>query len=466
MVSEARRRPLKQLAREIFLATLAEVDVPRAFDRKLELRGSRLHFGTESVELDAFRQIWVVSFGKAAWATFHALGALLGEKYRSSRGVVVSNVPPPAAGEAEGRALPEGFIAYQAGHPYPNQASLSAAEAILQLARDADEKTLLIFLISGGGSALVEKPLVEGVTLEDMKVLNRVLVGCGASIDEINAIRKHLSAVKGGRMAEAAPKAHKVTVLLSDVPEGHWATIASGPTLPDPTTVHTCYEVAERYHLREKLPPAIRVLLEKKKLKETPKAGAQAFQRAQTFLLLSSRDVLHAAHRAAGKCGFLPECEMSCDDWELARAAECLLERLEEMQAESAKWESPGQPSSAKAAEGRPVCLISGGEILCPVTGEGQGGRNQAFVLYCAEKIAGREVAVLSAGTDGVDGNSPAAGAVADGETIRRAREKGLDPRDYFRRSDSFHFFDALGDTIVTGRQPNNLRDLRLLLAR
>jgi hydroxypyruvate reductase len=142
---------------------------------------------------------------------------------------------------------------------------------------------------------------------------------------------------------------------------------------------------------------------------------------------------------------------MCCDDWELPRAAAVLLERLEEMQRER-----PGQP----------VCLVSGGEILCPVTGDGLGGRNQAFVLHCVEKIAGREAAVLSAGTDGIDGNSPAAGAVADGQTLARAREKGLDPQDYFRRSDSFRFFEALGDAMLTGPQQNNLRDLRLLLAR
>lgn len=443
LVSDARARPLKELAREIFFTTLAEVDVPRAFDRKVERCGSTLYFGTEKVDLAAFSQIWVISFGKAAWATVRALLEVLGEAYRPRRGVVVSNVPPPV--------VLEGFVAYQAGHPYPDGGSLAAAETILETVKAADEKTLIFFLISGGGSALVEKPLEESVTLEEMKALHRVLVGCGASIDEINALRKHLSAIKGGRLAEAAAKAHKITFLLSDVPEGKLATVASGPTLPDPTTLETCAEVVARYRLREKFPPAIRRLFQEKKLKETPKAGAEAFKRSQTFLVSSSRDVLHAAHRVAGAHGFLAECDMTCDDWELPRAAQCLLKRMEEMQREN-----PGQP----------VCLISGGEILCPVTGDGQGGRNQAFVLHLVEKIAGREVAILSAGTDGVDGNSPAAGAVADGECLAQAREKGMEPQEYFRRCDSFHFFDALGDTILTGPQQNNLRDLRLLLGR
>ncbi len=299
-ISEARTRPLKELAREIFLETLAEVDVARAFARKMERRGSMLHFGGERVDLARFERIWVVSFGKAAWATYEALCAALGERHQPQRGVVASNVPP--------RALPEGFAAFHAGHPVPTEQSLAAAEAILGLLQEADEKTLVFFLISGGGSALVEKPLDfardkpwrKNLTLDDMQALNRVLVACGAGIDEINAIRKHLSAIKGGRLREAAGKAHTVTLLLSDVPEGKLATIASGPTLPDPTTAETCYAVAARYQLAAEFPPAIRELFERKSLRETPKEGGEAFKRSQTFLLLSSHDVLHAAHRAAG----------------------------------------------------------------------------------------------------------------------------------------------------------------------
>lgn len=443
IVSEAKARPLKELAREIFLETLAEVDVRCAFERKLGVQGTQLRFGAESVDLAAFDRIWVVSFGKAAWVTFHSLLETLGESYKPSRGVVVSNVPP--------REVPKGFAAYQGGHPYPNEGSLAAGEAILELAREADGKTLVFFLISGGGSALVEKLLAEGVGLDDLAGMNRVLVGCGASISEINAIRKHVSGIKGGRLAEAAGRAHKITLLLSDVPEGKPATIASGPTLPDPSTLDTCKEVVERYDLLPKFPPAIRKLFEGGQLAETPKEGAEAFRRAQALVLLSSHDVLHAAHRSAGARGFLAECEMSCDDWPLADAASCLFKRLEAM-----REQNPGQP----------VCVVSGGEILCRVTGDGKGGRNQAFVLHCAEQIAGQERAVLSAGTDGIDGNSPATGAVADGETISRARAKGLDAKDYFQRSDSFHFFAALDDTIQIGPQQNNLRDLRLLLAR
>ncbi|MGH8458595.1 MAG: glycerate kinase type-2 family protein, partial [Nevskiales bacterium] len=367
----------------------------------------------------------------------------LGPDYRPSRGVVVSNVEP--------RAAPDAFLAFQGGHPVPNAGSVAAAEAILQLARESDRKTLLFFLISGGGSSLAEKPLASGLSLDDMQSLNRVLVGCGASIDEINAVRKHLSAFKGGRLAEAAARARKVTFLLSDVPEGKLATIASGPTLPDPSTVEICKDVVRRRGLLPRFPSATRGLFERGELEETPKPGAAAFDHAQTFLLLSSHDVIHAAHRAAGARGFHAECDMATDDWELPRAAAYLFERLEEMR---------------RAHPGEPLCLIAGGEILSPVTGDGHGGRNQALVLHCVEKLAGKKLAVLSAGTDGIDGNSPAAGAVADGETLARARQRKLDPADFFRRSDAFTFFDSLGDAILTGPQQNNLRDLRLFLAR
>ena len=440
---EHSRKPLKQLAVEIFHEVLAQIEVGPAFLRKVRREGSVLRFGGESPDLAAFRRFWVVSFGKAGWVTHDALREVLGEEYAPERGVIVSNVPP--------RNVPAGFAAFHAGHPVPNQQSFAAADAILDLLREADEQTLIFFLISGGGSALVEKPILPGVTLADMQALNKLLVGCGAGIEKINAVRKHLSAVKGGRLREAAGKAHTVTLMLSDVPEGIPATIASGPTLPDPSTVEDCYRVIDEFGLLEKLPGSFREAFARQQLVETPKEGAGVFARGQAMVLLSNTDVLEAARRAAEARGFAVEAETRCNEWPYDRAAVLLLERLEELRALH-----PGQP----------VAVVAGGEVLVEVTGAGQGGRNQAFVLHCVEKIAGQPVAVLSAGTDGIDGNSPAAGAVAGGETLARAREKGLECREYFSRSDSFSFFDALGDAIVTGPQQNNLRDLRLLLTR
>ncbi len=440
-------RALKELAQEIFYSALAEVKVGPAFRRKVRREGSLLRFGEGKdegkVDLAAYREIWIVSFGKAGWATYDALQEILGEEFAPRRGVVVSNVPA--------RQVPKGFKVFRAGHPVPNKQSFAAAETILDLLREADEGTLVFFFISGGGSALVEKPLEPGVTLADMKEFNKLLVECGASIDRINAVRKHLSAIKGGRLREVAGKAHSVTFILSDVPEGMAAATSSGPTLPDPSTVAECYEMIVQYGLLDKLPGSIRGLFEDRRLPETPKGRAEVFQRGQSFVLLSNADILEAARRAAEARGFMVEQEIRCNEWPLERARKLLLERVEELIAQN-----PGQP----------VALLSGGEVLVEVTGDGRGGRNLAFVLSCVERIAGQELAVFSAGTDGIDGNSAAAGAVADGETLARAQKKKLDPEDYFRRSDSFRFFEALGDDIVTGPQQNNLRDLRLLLAR
>jgi hydroxypyruvate reductase len=279
----------------------------------------------------------------------------------------------------------------------------------------------------------------------------RLLVNCGAPIDEINAVRKHLSAVKGGRLAAAAPAAMKLSLGVADVPEGRESALASGPTLPDPTTVGDACRVIERYGLLEKLPAAIRAKFQHPQtIPETPKAGDPAFARAHFVMLLGMHDLFHHAHRAAEARGCFTICDNTTDDWPLENAADFLLAELAKLRA---------------ARPGRSVAVIADGEVSSPVTGDGIGGRNSAFVLACVEKIAGENIAVLSAGTDGKDGSSPAAGAVADGKTLERARAAGLDSGDFFRRCDSYHFFRALDDAIETGPTHNNLRDLRVLLA-
>jgi hydroxypyruvate reductase len=314
----------------------------------------------------------------------------------------------------------------------------------------ANERTLVFFLLSGGGSALVEQPLDPAFSLADMQALNRLLVTCGASIDEMNAVRKHFSAVKGGRLSVAASAAMKITLGVTDVPDGRESALASGPTLPDPTTIADACIVIERYGLLAKLPASIRARFERPEtIPETPKAGDPPFRRSVFQLLLGRDDLFHPAHRAAEAAGFVTLCDNTTDDWPVERAADFLLAQLAELKS---------------ANPGRHAAVIADGEVSSPVTGDGVGGRNLAFVLHCVEKIAGRHIAVLSAGTDGIDGSSPAAGAVADGETSARAHALGIDPRDYFRRSDSYTFFKNLGDAIEIGPTGNNLRDLRVLL--
>jgi hydroxypyruvate reductase len=296
----------------------------------------------------------------------------------------------------------------------------------------------------------VEQPLDPKVTLADFEHLHSALVTCGGSIEEINAIRKHLSAPKGGRLAAAAPKATKITLAISDVPVGQESALASGPTLPDPSTIRDAEAVARKYSLIEKLPASLKAAFENHALAETPKEGDPAFARSIFSLVLGQHELMHAAHHACEAEGYVCVCDNSTDNWPLEKAADYLLALLEFQ-----KRENPG----------RPVAVLADGELSSPVTGDGIGGRNSAFVLASVPKIAGKNITVLSAGTDGIDGNSPAAGSVADGETAARAAAARLDPADFLKRSDAYGFFARFDDAIVTGPTGNNLRDLRILLA-
>jgi glycerate 2-kinase len=285
--------------------------------------------------------------------------------------------------------------------------------------------------------------------LKDVQEVNRSLVTCGAPIDAMNTVRRHLSATKGGRLAVAAGAAKKITIAVTDVPVGKEAALASGPTLPDPTSVADVDRIFTEYGLKHRFPPSLRNWLDAGLMPETPKPGHRAFANSHFAQLLGMDDLFHAAHHAMEAHGYVCCCDNSTDDWPVEKAADYLLEQLQSWQREN-----PGQR----------VAVIADGEISSPVTGDGLGGRNSAFVLACVEKIAGKQVVVLSAGTDGIDGNSPGAGAVADGQTAARADSLGLNPLNALRQSDAYNFFSQLGDTVITGPTGNNLRDLRLLL--
>jgi len=283
-----------------------------------------------------------------------------------------------------------------------------------------------------------------------MQQFHRVLIGCGAPIEAINTVRKHISAVKGGRLAVAANRATKITLAVSDVPAGKEWALASGPTLPDTTTWSDIGKILDAYALRDKFPEAFHRWVAREAVPETPKPDDPAFKNAHFTMLLGLDNLFHPAHGASEGAGCITCCDNATDDWPVERAAEYLLAQLEELHRNNPK---------------RRVAVIDDGEVSSPITGKGIGGRNGAFVLCCVEKIAGKNIAVLSAGTDGIDGNSPAAGAVADGETLSRAHAVGLDARDAFQRSDAYTFFNRLDDAIVTGPTGNNLRDLRVLIA-
>jgi glycerate 2-kinase len=433
---------LKYLARTVFDRTLGAIDIPAAFARKLARKGTTVSCGDDRFDLARFQRIRAVAIGKAGVTMARSLVTTLSPNFRAE-GILVAPSPPP-------EPVP-GFRAIAAGHPLPDAGSLEAGQAILDLLSRCDESTLIFFLLSGGASSLVEQPLDPRVTLADLQSLNRALVSCGASIEEINAVRKHISAVKGGRLAAAAPAVTKITLGISDVPEGRESALASGPTLPDPFTVADVHRIVREYDLAAKLPASLaKALAPGGDLLETPKPGDPAFRNAHFALILGFHDLIHPAHCAAEACGCMTICDNSTDDWPIARATDHLLRQLERLR---------------EAYPGRRVAVIADGEVSSPVTGDGIGGRNSAFVLDCVPKIAGQQIAVLSAGTDGLDGSSPAAGAVADGQTLDRALALRLDPADFQRRSDSYSFFNSLDDALVTGPTGNNLRDLRILMA-
>ncbi|HEY3972819.1 MAG TPA: DUF4147 domain-containing protein [Candidatus Sulfotelmatobacter sp.] len=430
-------RQMRETARAVFLQTIAEASIRKGFSRHVHYERGILRLRDDLYDLQSHSRVLVVSLGKAG----HTMAEALSEQIGSSlEGIVASSVQPASQ--------IHGFRYFRGGHPTPNADSMRAANAILRLLEAQPASALVIFLLSGGGSSIVEKPIDDEISLDDLIATYRALVHSGAPIAEINAVRKHLSAVKGGRLAQAAFPAQQVSLLVSDVPGNTPDALASGPTMPDSTTVEDCYRIAEKYELLKQFPQSTRELFDRHTLDETPKSDDPAFGRARWWTVLSNQTAIEEASVAAERAGFIVHVDNSCDDWDYHKAADYLLRRARELRKQFS-----------------PVCLISGGEVTVKVTNGGIGGRNQQFALACAEKIAGENITVLSAGTDGVDGNSPAAGAVVDGATVERTRGCGLNVRAALDKFDAHPLFRALGDAIETGPTGNNLRDLRIVLA-
>jgi glycerate 2-kinase len=428
---------MKEIARHIFDHAMRESSIGSAFARHLHCERGVLRICEDLYDLNSYSRVFVISIGKAAHSMLTALHEQTGERFE---GIVASSVAP----EFHIR----GFRYFHGGHPLPNEESIRAADAMLKSLRAQTEASLVIYLISGGGSATVEKPIDEEISLPDVIETYRVLVHSSASISDINAIRKHLSAVKGGRFGQAAYPARQVSILISDVPDNTPDALASGLTMPDSTTVQECYAVAVKHKMLRQFPASVRELFERHALEETPKSDDPAFVNARWWTILSNAALLEAAGKEAMQQGFLVEIDNSCDDWDYARAADHLLRRMRELRSKHDR-----------------VCLLSGGEVTVHVENGGAGGRNQQFALYCAGKISGENISVLSAGSDGIDGDSTAAGAIVDGTTLERAKAHGLDVAAHLSAFNAYPLFEALGDAIITGATGNNLRDLRILLA-
>lgn len=402
---------LHQHARMVFDHALSSADPRNAVRR--ELSASRF---------DTSTPIYSIAIGKAATSMALGLDDALGE--RLTAGVLVSSTPHNS----------KHWQSYLGGHPLPNEASLASARAAFTLLDRANsEQAIVIFLISGGGSAMIEWPVSDEISLLDLRAANQDLVSCGASITEINSVRRAFSAVKGGGLARRSPRAQMFTLIVSDTNPGDEASVASGPTLTAPADAPEAIEVVEHYGLDMVLPQSILNAIRQAKDPREAIHGPHV-------VLLDNRTATRAAQQKATELGFACSVLDHVNEQPIQEGCDLLL--------------------------ASPHCAISGGEFSCPVRGDGLGGRNLETVLRCAISLQNETspVVILSAGTDGIDGNSPAAGAIADETTLKRARNRNLDAEQYLARSDSYSFFEQLNDLIVTGPTGTNVRDLRILL--
>jgi hydroxypyruvate reductase len=435
---------LRKAALGIFNAAVRAVDPGEAIRRHVIRDGNRLRLGRETIELGGKRGVVVVGLGKAGASMAGAVEEILGD--RIARGVVVTKY---------GHVQPTRRIRiHEAGHPVPDDAGITGARAILDQVKGLGPEDLVLVLISGGGSALTPAP-VEGITLAEKQALTKALLACGADIREMNTLRKHVSRIKGGQLARAAAPARVFTLILSDIVGDPLDAIASGPTVPDPTSYADALGILDKYRIRGQIPASIRGHLEagaRGEIPETPKPTDPLFQRVKSLMVASNIHALEAARSQARAVGITPMILSSFIEGETRDVARMHAALAREVRASG----NPVDP---------PVCFITGGETTVTLRGKGKGGRNQEFVLAAALDIAGLpDVVILSAGTDGTDGPTDAAGAIADGETCARALAAGLDPRRALDDNDAYPFFQRLGDLILTGPTKTNVMDVRLVL--
>ncbi len=438
------REELRGDAKRIFAAGLKAADPMEAIKREVQVRENLLEIFGRKYHLDRYHQVYVVGAGKAAASMARAVEELFGE--RVSSGLVIVKY---------GHGLPLRRVeVIEASHPLPDDNGVEGTRRIMEILAAAREDDLVFFLLSGGGSALLPCP-ADGLTLQDKQQTTAVLLSCGATIHEINAMRKHISNVKGGRLARLAYPATTISLILSDVLGDSLDTIASGPMVPDSSRFADCLEIIERYQIGEKIPLPVRAYLDnggRGGIEETPKAGDRIFDKVQNVIVGSNRQALLAAKQEAEQLGYKTLLLSSFVQGETRVAAALHAAIAKEILA-------TGNPIS------RPACVVSGGETTVTIRGRGLGGRNQEFALAAAIDLDGIEgVAVLSGGTDGTDGPTDAAGGLVDGTTLRRASAKGLDANGYLQQNDSYRFLKATDDLLITGPTLTNVMDLHVLL--
>lgn len=435
---------LRSDAISIFEAGLQAVDPVVAVKTHLKRKDDKLELQGGIYDLSQYENVYVVGMGKAAASMAKAVEDILGD--RLTAGIV--NVK-------YGHTVPLKKVKVnEAGHPVPDERGVKGTEEIIELLKMTGRDDLVICLISGGGSALLPLPAV-GLSLEDKQNLTKALLESGATIHEINALRKQSSQVKGGRLARLAYPSTLISLILSDVIGDNLDVIASGPTVPDTHSFEDCRHILEKYRLKGKLPARVVEYIDKGcrgEIEETPKPTDPIFKRTRNAVVGSNILAVTAAREKASELGYnslILSTFIHGETEEVAKVHTAIAREII----------FSGNPVK------KPACIVSGGETTVTIEGKGEGGRNQEFVLAAAVDIDGLEdVVVLSAGTDGTDGPTDAAGAIADGATIKRAREKGLNAYEYLCENNSYNFFKPLGDLLITGPTNTNVMDLRLVL--
>lgn len=437
---------LRAVAHQLQQAALAAVNPAEAVYRFVSRMGDQILVADRTYPLREFDRVFLIGAGKAAMPMADAVSEVLRD--RLSNGVIITKY------QHADRPLPDHVRVHEAGHPVPDRNSVEATRDLAELLRDVTPRDLIFCVISGGGSSLLTLP-AAGITLADLQATTQLLLRAGATIHEINTLRKHLDMVKGGGLARLAQGAPIVALILSDVIGDDLSVIASGPTVPDPSTFADAWRIVEQYDLADQLPAAVHARLShgaSGEIADTPKPGNPLFDRVQTVIIGSNAQAAQAAEKAARQLKFnalLLTTQGQGEAREVAKVAAAVAREI-------ARYNRPVP---------KPACVIMGGETTVTLKGRGLGGRNQEIALAAAIAIEGLPDTLIAAlGTDGTDGPTDAAGAVATGDTVRRARAIGLDAQARLADNDAYHFFQPLGDLIITGPTGTNVNDLLFIL--
>jgi glycerate-2-kinase len=434
---------LHNIATQIFQSALNEVNAEKLVKNAVSLKNNNLYIKDQKFDLSLFKNIYIIGIGKVSSYMGKALCEIL--KDRITYGIIVS-LP-------EHKVKLKNIIFLPGSHPIPNEKSLKAGEEVLKLARQISRKDLAIILISGGGSALLAKPL-EGIPLEDKKKITHLLLASGANISEINTVRKHLSQIKGGNLARAIFPGSIINLAISDVIGNSLEDIISGPTYWDSSTFYDAYSILKKYKLWDEVPLSIqRIILRgiKGEILETPKKNFKIFEKTSNFVIGNNRIALESAMKKAREFGFDTKILTDSDSGEAKEKAIYYTSIFRKL-----------------IQSNKPSCLLSGGELTVTVKGKGKGGRNQEFVLACLIEMSkisiNKNWLIASIGTDGTDGPTDAAGAWITQEIINRTKKLNLKPEEYLNNNDSYNFFRKVDGLIKTGPTKTNVMDIRIFL--